>query len=207
MAQQYGLDEVISELKSRGIEEGKKEADRILADAKKEAEAIVEKAKAEADKIVSDAKAEAEKTKKQMDAELKSAADNALTAFRQAMLKSFALPTIEKEIEQVVSKPQFLESLISELIRAFASNGFKEGGIQVLLPAAKQKELESYVVSRLKAKAGSKVQVVFDDGFSFGFQIGPDDGRFVLDLSDDGFREIFSRFVAPRFKKYFETSK
>ena len=49
--------------------------------------------------------------------------------------------------------------------------------------------------------------MAFDDGLTFGFQLGPQDGRFVLDLFEDGFREIFARFVAPRFKKYFETSK
>ncbi|MCD6496996.1 MAG: hypothetical protein J7M25_01665 [Deltaproteobacteria bacterium] len=199
----HGLDSVIEELKNRGIQAGKSKADELLADARKKADQILAEARKEAEEINAKAKAEAAKTKEQMDAELQSAAQVAMSAFRQAMLKSFALPEIDKGLETILANPKFLEQVLADLIKAFAAQKFVEGGIQVLLPEAKQKELEAYLVSRLKARAGSGVTVKFDDSLSFGFQIGPADGRFVLDLSDAGFRQIFESFMSPRFRKYF----
>jgi len=204
----HGLDSVIEELKNRGIQAGKGKADEILADARKQADDIVADARKQAEEITGKAKTDAAKTKQQMDAELQATAQVAMSAFRQAMLKSFALPEIDKDLETVLANPKFLEQVLADLIKAFAAQKFVEGGIQVLLPESRQKELESYLVSRLKARAGSSVTVKFDDSLSFGFQIGPADGRFVMDLSDAGFRQIFESFMSPRFRKYFsKTSK
>lgn len=201
----HGLDAVIDELKNRGIKAGEEEAGKIVEKAKAEAADIVAKAKKEAEQLADKAKSDAAATKRQMEAELKASAQVALTAFRQAMEKSFLLPEIDASLKPVISAPTFLENAVSEMVRAFAGSEFKEGGISVLLPAQKQKELEASVVQRLKARAGPGVQVKFDDGFQFGFKVGPADGRFQLDLSEDGFRDIFVKFMSPRFREFFAT--
>jgi V/A-type H+-transporting ATPase subunit E len=203
----HGLDEVIEQLKSKGIEAGKDEASRIVDEAKEKADQIVKQAEEKAEDIVKDANEEAEKTKRQMEAELQNTTQVALAAFRQSMEKGFVLPEVDKAIKPVVTKPDFMEKAISELIKAFASSGFKEGGIRVLLPEKLQKELEGAFVQKLRTRAGAKVEVAFDDSITYGFQIGPSDGRFVLDLSQEGFRQIFMKFLSPRFREYFREAR
>lgn len=201
------LEPVIEELKTRGIQKGKEEAEKIVSDAKAKASEILAKAKEEADALLAKTKETAEATKRQMESELRAATQVALTAFRQAMERSFMLPEIDSSVKPVISKPEFLEQTIAELVKSFASSGFGEGGIEVLLPENRQKELESSLVARLKARAGSSVTIRFDDGFECGFKIGPSDGRFVLDLSEEGFQQIFVRFMSPRFRKFFTTGE
>jgi V/A-type H+-transporting ATPase subunit E len=203
----HGLDEVIEQLKTKGIEAGRDEASQIVDEANEKAEKIVKEAEEKAEKIVNDAEQQADKTKRQMEAELQNTTQVALAAFRQSMEKGFLLPEVDKAAKPVVTKPDFMEKVLGELIKAFASSGFKEGGIKVLLPEKMQKELEGAFVQKLRTRASSKVEVAFDESISYGFQIGPADGRFVLDLSQDGFRQIFMKFLSPRFRQYFKEAR
>jgi V/A-type H+-transporting ATPase subunit E len=203
----HGLDDVIQDLKERGIQAGKKEASRLEKEAKEKADKIIKDAKKEAEEIVSKAKKQAETTQQQMEAELRNTTQVALAAFRQSMEKGFLLPEVDKAIKPIVTKPEFLEKTLGEMIKAFADSGFAEGGIQVLLPDKTKNELEGAFVQRLKTRASSKVEVAFDDSISYGFQIGPADGSFVLDMSEEGFRQIFMKFLSPRFRRFFGTEE
>ena len=42
-----------------------------------------------------------------------------------------------------------------------------------------------------------------DDGFKLGFQLAPKGGGYLFDFSEDGLRDVFAKFLAPRFRKYF----
>lgn len=203
----HGLDKVIEKLKEKGIQAGEAESEKMKAEAQKKAEKIIDEAKEEAEEIVKKAKKEAESITHQMQAELKNASQVALSAFRQSMERGFLLPEVDSSLKPVISKADFMEKTISELIKAFAEKGFEEGGIQVLLPEERRKELEAAFVQKLKMRSSTKVEVEFDDNITYGFQIGPADGRFVLDFSEAGFREILMRFMSPRFREYFEAGK
>ncbi len=205
--EEHGLDKVIEKLKEKGIKAGEEESRKLKAEAEKKAKEVLEAANKKAEEIVKKAETEAESTTRQMQAELRNATQVALTAFRQSMEKGFLLPEVDTALKPVISKADFLESVLTELIKTFAEQGFKEGGIRVLLPENRRKELESALVQKLKMKAAAKVEVDFDDTISYGFQIGPQDGKFVLDFSESGFREILMRFMSPRFREFFESGE
>ncbi len=201
--EQYGLDKVIEELKEKGVRQGKAEAEKIVAQAKAQADEILSKAKAEAEKIVADAKKEREATLAAMKAEMAQAAKVGLAAFRRSIEEGFVVPTLDEELSAVISKPSFLETAVTELIKAFAASGMKAGDVKVLLPESLQKELGAFFVAKLKAKGGLGVTIQFSDDFKFGFRIGPKDDGFSFDLTEEGFREIMVRFMSPRFRDAF----
>ncbi len=196
-----GLDQVLEDLRERGIKAGREEGERIVAEAKEKAARILEDAKREAEAIRKKAQADAEKLRHQMESELRAAADAALSAFRQALVKSFALPTISKDVEAVVSKPDFLEKLLAQVIQGFVASGFEKSDLEVLLPEDKKKELEAHLVARLKARAGSGVKISYER-IRFGFKIR--NNRLELDFSDGAFDELFLHYISNRFKEYFK---
>ena len=201
--QQDRLDEVVAKLKKQGISEGKKEADSIISSAKNEAASILEKAKNQAESIVLEAKKNAEKTKKQLESELKQAGQVGLEAFKQAVEKALVVPTVENSLAPGLSEPRFLEEMILEMVRGFSTAGMKQTSIDVILPDKNREKLEQYLGMRLKTTAGKNITLKFTDEISAGFQIGPSGNEFVIDLSDDGFKEVFMNFVSPRFRKLF----
>lgn len=201
--EQHGLDQVIEDLKQRGVQAGEQEAARLVDEAKKRAEDIVVKARAEAESIRKAADESATATKKTMEAELAQAARVGVAAFKQAIESAFVVPALDESLAGALSSERVLEESILELVKAFAEGGMAESRIELLLPEKRRQELEGAFLQKLKARAGDKVDVRFDDAIRFGFRIGPAGGGFSFDLSDEGFREIFVKFIAPRFRAAF----
>ncbi|MCU0660888.1 MAG: hypothetical protein MUC50_01010 [Myxococcota bacterium] len=207
--EQHGLDQLIGELKSRGVKAGAEEAARLVVEAKAKAETIISQAKAEADSIRRKAEDDRTATKAALDSELKQAARVGLAAFREAIEKGFAVPEIDAQVKRALDRPGFLEDAVGELVKSFAATGLANTDIEVLLPERRKNELGAAFIDALSARGASGVKVRFDDSLSFGLRIGPKGSGFNFDLSDEGFREVLVRFLSPRFRAafYAPTSK
>lgn len=201
--EQHGLDQLIGELKSRGVKAGEEEAGRLVAEAKAKAETIISQAKAEADGIRRKAEEDRLATKAALDSELRQASRVGLAAFREAIEKGFVAPEIDAALRETLSKTSFLEETAAELVRSFAATGMKTSDIEVLLPEARRAELGATFVAKLAAKGAAGATVKYDDSLSFGLRIGPKGSGFSFDLSDEGFREVLVRFLSPRFRAAF----
>lgn len=199
----FGLEDVVQELKNRGIEAGRQQASQIEADAQTRAAKIIADARAEAEAVKAAAKVEREATLAAMRAELAQAGRVGLAAFRQAIEAGFLVPEVAAEVKGALGKQAVLEAAILELVRAFAKEGMKTSDIEVLMPAERQKELAGAFVTKLRMRGATGVTVEFDESLSFGFRIGPKGEGFSFDLSDEGFQEIFLRFLSPRFREAF----
>ena len=197
------LQQVIDELKSRGLRAGEDEGRKKVDEAEQRASQIVAAAKAEAEGIVGAAKTEAGAMREQMRAELRQASAVGLEAFRQAVEKSFLVPTVDKALQRVLDDPAELRAILVETVKGFAASGGTGGGLEVILPEAQRAKLEGAVQADLARQTGTSVTVRFDDGFSFGFRLSPESSGYLFDFSDDGFREIYLKFLAPRFREYF----
>lgn len=201
--EQHGLDQLIGELKTRGVKAGEEEAARLVTEAKAKADTIISQAKAEADAIRQKAQEDRTATKAALDSELRQASRVGLAAFREAIEKGFVGPQVDAEVKDALSKPGFLEDAAAELVKAFAATGLETSDIEVLLPEKRKVELGTAFVGALAAKGAPGVTVKFDDSLSFGFRIGPKGSGFTFDLSDEGFREVLVRFLSPRFRQAF----
>ena len=197
------LQQVIAELKSRGLRAGEEEGAGIVTKSKEEGAKIVADANAQAQKILDDAKAEAESMRAQLDAELTQASAVGLEAFRQAVESSFLVPTVDAGTRSVLDDPAILTQVILETARGFAASGGAKGELEVILPAEQQAKLDASFVAALKKGAVTGVKVTFADGFDFGFRVSPEGSGYVFDFTEEGFREIFLKFLAPRFRTYF----
>jgi len=197
------LQDVIQELKSRGLRAGEEEGARVVDASKAKGDQIVVAARAEAEQIVAHAKAEAEAMHKQLDAEMRQASAVGLEAFKQAVEKGFLVPTVNTALAGILDDKAALKEIILEAVRAFGSSGGADDVLDVILADAQKTKLDEAFVAELKARASKDVDVSFSDGFRFGFRISPEGSGYVFDFSDGGFREIFLKFLAPRFRGYF----
>ncbi len=60
------------------------------------------------------------------------------------------------------------------------------------------------VYCKMKLLAGGGgISVQFDDNIRYGFKIGPSGQGYVYDLTDEGLREMFVKFVSPKFRSLF----
>ncbi len=198
------LNEVIEKLKREGIDAAKVEADRIKEKAEADAETTEIEAKAKAKALVNQAEAEAKKIRDQLQVEMERASKIALAAFKSSVEKALVVPAIDESLASLLTTPAHMEKIISEMIKGFASNNLKGADLEVILPESVRDQLGSAFVAKMKLMtAGGAVNVQFDDNIRFGFKIGPGGEGFVFDLTDEGLREMFVKFVSPKFRNLF----
>ncbi len=201
--EQYGLQQIVEELKNKGLAAGREEAARIVAKAEAEAAKILADARAKADLVTRQAAQEKTRTLATLETEMSHAAVVGLAAFRQAVENSFVIPELDDTLEHALSRPEFLENVILEMIKGFIQSGLYHDDLEVVLPDSRKAQLESAFFARLRNKAAEGVKISFDNTLSWGCKIGFKAGGFHIDLSDEGFKELFSRFISPRFRKAF----
>jgi V/A-type H+-transporting ATPase subunit E len=198
------LNEVIEKLKREGIDAAKVDADRIKEKAEADAETTEIEAKAKAKALVNQAEAEAKKIRDQLQVEMERATKIALAAFKSSVEKALVVPAIDESLATLLTTPAHMEKIIAEMIKGFAANNLKGADLDVILPESMKDQLGSAFVAKMKLMtAGGAVNVLFDDNIRFGFKIGPGGEGFVFDLTDEGLREIFVKFVSPKFRNLF----
>lgn len=200
------LNEVIEKLKKEGISAGESEAARIKEKAEAEGEDIIIKAEMKSRTILDKAETESKKMKEQLETELDRASKSALNNFKSSVENAFVVPAVDETLASVLSQPQFIEKVIIEMIKGFAQNGFKTNDLNIILPEDLRDKLGNAFNAKIKMMAGGgNITVEFDDRIHFGLKIGPADKGFVYDLSDEGMREIFTRFISPKFRSFFQS--
>ena len=197
------LQYIITELKTRGLQAGAEEGAKLIESAKRRAEDIVTEAEARAAQIVDDARARSEAMQKELDAELRQASVVGLEAFRQAVLKSLLVPTVGAELGGALREPAALTDIIKATAAGIAASDGATQQLEVLLPEAQRERLEATLMARLQGAIRAGVEVKFDEGFKLGFQLAPKGGGYLFDFSESGLRDVFVKYLAPRFRKYF----
>ncbi|MBN2724059.1 MAG: hypothetical protein JXR95_08330 [Deltaproteobacteria bacterium] len=200
------LKEVIEKLKKEGIAAGEAEVEKIKQKAEAEVEDIHINAEMKAKTVLDKAENESKKMKEQLNTELERASKAALSTFKSSVEKAFIVPAIDEALASVLSQPQFIEKMVVEMIKGFAQNGFKSSDLNIILPEDVREKLGNAFNAKIKMMAGGgNINVEFDDRISFGLKIGPAEKGFVYDLSDEGMKEIFTQFISPKFKSFFQS--
>ena len=138
-----------------------------------------------------------------LDAELRQASVVGLEAFRQAVLKSLLVPTVGAELGGALREPAALTDIIKATAAGIAASDGATQQLEVLLPEAQRERLEATLMARLQGAIRAGVEVKFDEGFKLGFQLAPKGGGYLFDFSESGLRDVFVKYLAPRFRKYF----
>ena len=143
--QTSGVQELITQLKERGVDAGKKEAENIIEEAHRRAAQIVSKAKAEAEQHKKQSRAKMEGERK--------AAETALqSAYRDTVLRLVSALTthFEDQVRRLVSRElqdkEVIRTLILEVARQATPSDVGDHPIEILLPT------ELVGVEELRAK-------------------------------------------------------
>lgn len=200
------LGDITKELKDGIIEPAKGQAEKILTDAKLEAEAVKAQARKQAEETVSRAKSEAELIKKQMEADMDTAARNFLLKVQEELEASVVSPVLSEEIRKTVSAHGFLPKMIEQVLASYAKAAGEEARIELLLPEKQKKELEAWFLNKSSHKLLGNVEVHFTDQISFGFKLGLQGSGNQFNFSD-GLTEALADFCSPRFRKHFFSSR
>ena len=209
-----GIQELVDLMREKGINAGKEEGTRIVAEAEKRAEWILAQAEQQAKELSQSAQSEAEFIKK-------SGAESLEMAFRDIKLKlkdelsSRFATQLQRLVSEQLSNPETLKQL---LISAAAKTNIEDQAMTIVLPdnAVALKELREdpdllkggplmeilSEVSRSLFSAGVSLQgsATADQGLTFLLR----DGEITVELTDVALSKLLLAHLQPRFRAILE---
>ena len=192
------LQELTQKLYNEGLSKGKEEGEAILAQAHKEAEALVKKAQEEAAAIVEKAHKEAADFKTKVEGDVKMAATQALQATKADIQGLVITQAVDKPVQAALSEEEYLKGIITAVAERFSVQ--EPTDIALVLPEKLQKSLEPFVKNQLAKTIGKGVEASFSKKIAGGFKIGPKDGSYFIDLTDESFKELIGAYLRPATK-------
>lgn len=193
------LQELTERLYNEGLSKGKQDAEQLLAKAQSDAEKIVAAAKAEAQQIVAKAQESADQLKSKAESDIKMASEQSLQATKKDIENLLVDATISEKVKSSLADSAFIKEIILTVAKKFTTEQSLE--LSLILPAALKDELEAWVSSELSKTLKSEVKAEFSKKIQGGFTIGPKDGSWFVNLTDESFKELIAEYLRPVTKK------
>ena len=189
------IQEITSKLYAEGIEKGKEEANKIVAEAKVLRDQIVEEAKKEAEQIVVSAKKETHEWKSNTESELKLFASQAVEALKSEITNLVTGKLSASNVKAALEDKTFMQKLITELVQNWSKNETLTIGVE------NSEELKQYISENAKYLLDKGLKIESVNGLKTGFILSPEDGSYRVKFGEEEFIEYFREFLRPQIQK------
>lgn len=193
------LKELTDRLYTEGLSKGKAEGEEILANARKEADEILAKAQEKAQNIISEAEKQAGDYRSKVESDVKMASAQSIQATKRDIENVIVSKMTDLEVEKALSSSDFVKEIITSVAKNFDSQQAED--ISIVLPENLRSQLEPFVKNELAVILTKGVDAKFSNKIKGGFRIGPKDGSYFIDLSDETFKSLISEYLRPTAKK------
>lgn len=189
------IQEITSKIYAEGIEKGKEEADKIVAEAKVLRDQIVEEAKKEAEQILASAKKEIGEWKSNTASELKLFASQAAEALKSEITNLVTGKLSASNVKAALEDKTFIQKLITELVQNWSKNEILTIGVE------NSEELKRYISGNAKYLLDKGLKIESVNGLKTGFILSPEDGSYRVKFGEEEFIEYFREFLRPQIQK------
>ena len=206
------LESLIAKIKKDGVEEAKKEADKIIQGARREAASIVDRAKREAEKQSEESRRSLEKLKNNTEDSLRQAARDLVLVLKQEITALFNNILKRKIADELDT--EFVKELIVRIIDKappLRGQGRHTHGeelpqkndsvLEILVSKTDKKKLEDLLLSQFKSRAKDIVEIKITKSIDKGFRIGIKGEDVYCDFSDESILESLKEFLNPSIAK------
>ena len=185
------IQELTEKIYAEGVEKGKTEADRIVAEAQAKAETILKEAQAKAESIVADAKKNAEELNANTRSELKLYGAQAVGALKSEAA-TIVTDTVVKEAVKEAVAGDALKAFIVKIAERWSADE------PLVISTAEAAELKAFFAAKAKALLDKGVAIEQVNGKKASFSIAPADGSYKVNFGEGEFEEFFKSFLRPQ---------
>ncbi len=189
------LQQLTKQLFDEGLERGREEADRLLADAKSKAEKIVAEAEAKAEAIVKKAQGEAEDVKKNSLTEISMAGKQALSKIKSEIANSIVTKSTSSEVKAATIDAAFIKDMLLAVANNWSGDSSTKIELSALLPEANKTELDAAIAKSSDQLLKAGVEVGYSTQVTSGFKVGAKDGGYYISFSDDDFDALMRGYL------------
>ena len=188
------LKELTDRLYGEGLEKGRLEADRLVAEAKEKAAAILAEAKAEAEQIVKKAEAKAADTEKNSMTEISLAGRQAVAKIKSELAGAIIAKTSTEAVKAACVDAEFVKKLLLEVAKNW-SGAAEQVSLKALLPEEKRAEFDAAMQKSAEELLKAGVEVGYSKEVKTGFKVGEKAGGYYISFTDESFEALLDEYL------------
>ncbi len=213
-----GVHDLVTRLRDEGVQAGRSEADRLVADAKRQAAQIVEEARAEAAALQESTRVDVEKEKEAAMQALRLAARDAVLELREGVSRHFERH-VKRLVSQMTVDEEFIRALVLVLAGRTVGEFVQDKDAEVLVAAAMGDAVSEEDVETARARTRDFILGITGNMLREGVELLPDSeitgGARVrvkgehaeIDLSDATVTALLMKNLLPRFQAILDGSE
>jgi len=184
------IQELTEKIFNEGVEKGRNEAERLVAEANAKAADIVKAAEAQAQEIVAAARKAADELNANTRSELKLYGEQAVGA----MKSEIATLVTDTNVKDSLNKA-FKDNLLKEVILKIAERWNADE--QLVISTSEAEELKAFFTAKAKGLLDKGVEIKQINGVK-GFSISPADGSYKVNFGEGEFETFLKSFLRPQ---------
>ena len=195
------LQELTRKLYDEGLEKGRAEADKLVADAKAEARKIVAEARAEAEEIVKKAEAKAEDVSKNTMTEISLAGKQAVAKIKSEIASLIVAEATSEGVKRTALDPEFIRGMLLSMAKNWTGDASGRVELTALLPEAERAQLDKAFDACAKELLSAGVEVGWSKQVKTGFKVGPKEGGYYISFSDADLEALLSEYLREKVSR------
>lgn len=189
------LQELTRKLYDEGLEKGRAEAERLVADAKTRAAKIEADARAQAENVLRQAQAKAEDVEKNTLTEIALAGKQAVARIKSEIAGMIVAKSIDAGVKEAAIDPAFIKEMLLAVAKNW--NGADAGKVelQALLPESERAKLDEAFGKVAKELLAAGIEVGYSKEVRTGFKVGAKDGGYYISFSDADVEALLGEYL------------
>ena len=192
------LKELTERLYGEGLEKGRAEAERLVAEATATAAKIIADAKAEAAKIVKEAETKAADTAKNSMTEISLAGKQALAKIKTEIADAIIAKSVGAGVSAAVDA-QFVKSLLLAVAAAWNNGGKVE--LTAMLPAALEADFTKAFEASAQELLAAGIEVGYSKDVHTGFKVCQKGGGYYISFTEESFAALMQEYLREKVSK------
>ena len=188
------LQELTQKLYNEGLERGRAEAERLVAEAKESAAKIIAEAKAEAEAIAKAAEDRAEDIAKNAIADIALAGRQAMTKVKAELAEAVIMKTTGAAVKAATADSAFVKDMLLAMANNWTSSTV-DVSLKALLPEEKRAELDAVMQASAAELAKAGIEVGYTKDIKTGFKLGEKNGGYYIAFTDESFDALFKEYL------------
>lgn len=188
------LQELTQKLYNEGLERGRAEAERLVAEAKENAAKIIADAKAEAEAIAKAAEDRADDIAKNAMTEIALAGRQALTKIKAEIAEAVIMKSTGAAVKSATVDAAFVKDILLAVANNWTSSTV-EVSLKALLPEEKRAELDAVMQANAAALAKAGIEVGYSKDVKTGFKLGEKNGGYYIAFTDESFDALLKEYL------------
>ena len=188
------LQELTQKLYNDGLERGRSEADRLVAEAKEQAAKILADARSEADAIAKAAELRAEDVAKNAMTEITLAGRQAVSKIKTELAEAVIMKSTGEAVKAATMDATFVKDMLLAVAQNW-TNATTDVSLKALLPEEKRAELDAAMQKSAAELLKAGVEVGYSKEVKTGFKLGEKDGGYYISFTDESFDALLKEYL------------